>query len=59
MTAPTLTLPSTPTPQSDSWIMLTSLPPSPVQNTEQRGEVGMWRRERDGSHAAFSHNDDP
>ena len=39
-----LTFPSTPTPQSDSWIMLTSLPPSPAGRTDQTGRSA--RRER-------------
>ena len=40
----TLTFPSTPTPQSDSWIMLTSLPPSPAGRTDRRARSA--RRER-------------
>lgn len=37
-----LTFPSTPTPQSDSWIMLTSLPPSPAGHRDQRDKPGNW-----------------
>lgn len=33
-----LTLPSTPTPQSASWIMLTSFPPSPEKEKTARDE---------------------
>lgn len=43
-----LTFPSTPTPQSDSWIMLTSLPPSPAGRTDQTGRSARTERRETG-----------